>query len=82
LTLGVPVRSRSTLASGNVICRRASGSWRRSGVNRSTDGGRAWRPFNVGLPRGGVGALRFPADGRVLYAGTLGYGVVVRTLPR
>jgi photosystem II stability/assembly factor-like uncharacterized protein len=59
-----------------------AGSWRGAGVYRSTDGGRTWKPFSAGLPAGGVAALTFSADGRQLYAGTFGHGVVALTLPR
>jgi photosystem II stability/assembly factor-like uncharacterized protein len=59
-----------------------AGTFRALGVYRSTNGGKTWKPFAAGLPPGGVGALAISADGRRLFAGTLGYGVVTRTLAR
>jgi photosystem II stability/assembly factor-like uncharacterized protein len=41
----------------------------RSGVLRSTDGGRTWRPFGARLPRRGVQHLAFDPSGNWLYAG-------------
>jgi len=41
----------------------------RSGVLRSTDGGRTWRPFGARLPRRGVQHLAFDPSGKWLYAG-------------
>jgi hypothetical protein len=40
-----------------------------SGVLRSTDGGRTWRPFGARLPRRGVQHLAFDPSGNWLYAG-------------
>jgi hypothetical protein len=68
-----------------------AGTWGGAGVYRSTDTGLTWRPFAAGLPPGavggtsfaaGVGALAVSADGRWLFAGTLGNGVVRRSLAR
>ena len=59
-----------------------AGMWSGRGVYRSTDGGTTWKPFARGLPAGGVSALAFSADGRRLYAGTLGHGVVALAVPR
>jgi hypothetical protein len=41
----------------------------RSGVLRSTDGGRTWRPFGARLPRRGVLDLALDPSGKWLYAG-------------
>lgn len=41
----------------------------RSGVLRSTNGGRTWRPFGARLPRRGVQDLAFDPSGNRLYAG-------------
>jgi hypothetical protein len=65
-----------------------AGTWGGAGVYRSTDGGATWEPFADGLPPGavggtsfaaGVGSFAFSADGRRLFAGTLGNGVVRRS---
>jgi hypothetical protein len=39
------------------------------GVYRSSDGGRSWQPFSVGLTDRDVLSLAFSPDGRTLYAG-------------
>ncbi len=47
-----------------------------SGIFRSTDAGRTWRPFNAGLDVFDVASLAIDATGRTLYAGTVRGGVV------
>jgi len=47
-----------------------------SGVFRSRDAGESWHPFNAGLTVRDVIALDIDAQGRMLYAGTAGGGVV------
>ncbi len=68
-----------------------AGTWDGAAVYRSTDAGSTWMPFGDGLPAGvtgglslasGVGSLALSPDGRRLFAGTLGSGVVARALPR
>jgi photosystem II stability/assembly factor-like uncharacterized protein len=51
------------------------------GVFRSLDGGSTWRPLNAGLTTRDIGALTVSRDGRRLYAGTNGGGVVQLALP-
>jgi photosystem II stability/assembly factor-like uncharacterized protein len=46
------------------------------GVARSTDGGRTWHPFGQGLSGWSVVALTISADGRRIFAGTTGAGVL------
>jgi hypothetical protein len=52
-----------------------------SGVFRSTNGARSWRPFGEGLKTLTVESLAISANGKVLYAGTSGGGVFDYTLP-
>ena len=68
-----------------------AGTWGGAGMYRTTDAGSTWMPFDDGLPTGvtgglslasGVSALVLSPDGRKLFAGTLGSGVVARALPR
>ena len=43
-----------------------------SGVMTNSNGGRTWRLFTKGLTASNMSSLAFSADGRALYAGTLG----------
>jgi photosystem II stability/assembly factor-like uncharacterized protein len=52
-----------------------------AGAFRSTDRGETWEPLQDGLDGLGIAALTFTADGRVLYAGTTGGGVVTYRVP-
>ena len=47
-----------------------------TGVLRSTNAGNTWQPLNTNLPVHGIGALAIDSKRGVLYAGTLGGGVV------
>ena len=48
---------------------------------RTTNGGQSWRRFSSGLGSLGVASLGISADGKVLYAGTLGGGIFDYTVP-
>ena len=51
-----------------------------SGIFRSTDAGRTWRPFNAGLDVLDIASLAIDATGGRLYAGTVNGGVVALRL--